>query len=64
MSLTPASPPDHFPIPGRQDATPVEVARYIGEIAGQLALLAGAQRMPMLTYFFEYGARRSGDAGV
>ena len=40
-------PPDHGP----QSAAPADVARYIGEMAGALASLAGGQHMPMLTYF-------------
>lgn len=52
-----------------QAASPAEVARYIAEMAGSLAAIAGAQRLQMLTYFlnmarveaemqaFEYAAR-------
>lgn len=44
--------------PRRQDAL-----RYIAEMAGELASLAGAERMPMLTYFLNM-ARVEAEMGV
>ena len=42
---------DVLEISSQVGARPEDVARYIAEMTGQLAALAGAQRMPMLTYF-------------
>ena len=38
-------------LPEPHSASAAEIARYIGEMAGSLAALAGAQRVQMLTYF-------------
>ncbi len=46
--MLPQSLEDHFPLTSEAPAIDVQTARYIGEMAAELAVLAGRAEMPML----------------